>query len=80
MLPGRDRAALTVKYTRLSTTLSTAVWLLIAMIFGLESTRVLPNESSSFTVLLIEPPAAALGLLYLTEKNGLAFGERAGCR
>jgi hypothetical protein len=39
------------------------------MSFGLESTRVLPNASSSFTVLEIDPPTAALGLLYWTEKN-----------
>src|SRR5436853_2054294 len=61
----------TVKYTRLSTTFSTAVWLLMTMIRGLESTRVLPNWSSSLTVLLMEPPAAAFGLVYWTEKNGL---------
>jgi hypothetical protein len=60
----------TVKYTRLSTTLRIAVWLLIAMMRGLESTRVLPKVSSSFTVLLIDPPTAALGLLYWIEKNG----------
>ena len=52
--------------------MSTAVWLLITMSFGLESTRVLPNDSSSFTVLLIEPPAAAFGLLYCERE------ERAG--
>jgi hypothetical protein len=40
------------------------------MIFGLESTCVVPYESRSFTVLLMEPPAAAFGLLYCTEKNG----------
>ena len=51
-------------------TRSTAVWLLSTLSFGLDSTRVLPNESSSFTVLLIEPPTAACGLLYCTEKNG----------
>src|SRR5689334_15445856 len=62
----------TVKYTRLSTTFSTAVWLLIAMMRGLESTRVLPNWSSSLMVLLIDPPEAALGLVYWIEKKGLA--------
>src|SRR5690349_15077275 len=62
----------TVKYTRLSTTFSTAVWLLIAMMRGLDSTRVLPNWSSSLIVLLIEPPLAAFGLVYWIEKNGLA--------
>src|SRR5687767_9880189 len=62
----------TVKYTRLSTIFSTAVWLLIAMIRGLESTRVLPNVSRSLIVLLIAPPTAALGFEYWIEKNGLA--------
>jgi hypothetical protein len=50
--------------------LSTAVWLFTAMIFGLDSTLVVPKESSSFTVLEMFPPAAAFGLLYDTEKNG----------
>ena len=40
------------------------------MIFGLDSTRVVPNESRSFTVLEMLPPTAARGLLYWTEKNG----------
>src|SRR5574340_323421 len=36
----------TEKYTRLSTTLSSAVWLFSAMSLGLDSTLVLPNDSS----------------------------------
>jgi len=39
----------------LSTTLSSAVWLLSAISFGLESTRALPNSCSSFTVALRLP-------------------------
>ena len=42
----------------LSTCLSSAVWLLIDMTFGLDSTRVLPNSSSNRIVaamLLLEP-------------------------
>ena len=31
--------------------------------------RVVPNESRSFTVLEMLPPAAALGLLYAIEKD-----------
>jgi len=46
----------------LSTTFSTAVWLLSTMSFGLDSTRVRPNWSSSFTVLRMLPPTAAFGL------------------
>src|SRR5207244_13081805 len=56
-------SALIVKYTRLSTTFSIAVWLLSTMSLGLESTRVLPNASSSLIVLEMLPPTAALGLL-----------------
>src|SRR4029079_7297823 len=43
------------KYTMLSTTFSSAVWLLSAISFGLDSTRVLPNSCSSFTVPLMLP-------------------------
>ena len=39
-------SALTLKYTRLSTTLSSAVWLFNAMSLGLDNTLVLPNDSS----------------------------------
>jgi hypothetical protein len=39
-------SALTLKYTRLSTTLSSAVWLFSAISLGLDSTLVSPNDSS----------------------------------
>ena len=50
-----------VKYTRLSTTFSTAVWLLSTLILGLESTRTSPNDSSNLSAklklrLVIAPP------------------------
>ena len=38
---------LTVKYTLLSTTFSSAVWLFNTLILGLLRTRVVPNASSS---------------------------------
>jgi hypothetical protein len=55
----------------LSTTFRLAVWLLRTISFGLESTRVLPKASSSLMVLVIDPPAAAFGLLYVSERNEL---------
>ena len=58
---GGDCVAWMVKYTRLSTTFSTAVWLLRTLIFGLESTRTSPKDSSSLSAKLklrlrIAPP------------------------
>ena len=44
--------ACTLKYTRLSTTLSKAVWLLSAISLGLDSTRRLPNDSSKLSVVV----------------------------
>src|SRR5436190_5651506 len=38
------------KYTRLSTTFSTAVWLFSTLNLGLDSTRTSPKDSSSFKV------------------------------
>ncbi len=45
----------TVKYTRLSTTFSTASWLLSAMIFGLDMTCTSPKVSSILIVALRLP-------------------------
>src|SRR6185312_7027468 len=44
--------ACTVKYTRLSTTFSTAVWLLSTLTFGLDSTRTSPKDSRNFSAKL----------------------------
>src|SRR5450830_77232 len=41
---------LMVKKTLLSTTFSIAVWLFITLIFGLDSTFTLPNDSSNWMV------------------------------
>src|SRR3990167_9385046 len=43
------RSALRVKYTSSSVTLSSADWLFSALILGLESTLVLPNDSSNLS-------------------------------
>src|SRR5262249_17750630 len=48
-----------VKYTRLSTTFSTAVWLLSTLIFGLDSTRTSPKDSSSLIAKAKLSPVAA---------------------
>src|SRR5688572_14164897 len=52
-----------VKYTRLSTTLSTAVWLLITLTLGLESTRTSPKDSSSLMVAEKPIEAAAASMM-----------------
>src|SRR5258706_8976189 len=67
--------AVTVKYTRLSTTLSIAVWLLRTLILGLERTRTSPNVSSSLSVAArLRPgeayPATKLLMLFWPKLNG----------
>src|SRR5476649_219002 len=53
--PSTAGVTLIEKNTLLSTTLSSAVWLFSTLIFGLDKTLTLPNDSSNWMVVAILP-------------------------
>ena len=65
--------AVMVKYTLLSTTLSTLLWLLRTDIFGLESTRRVPKDSSMLSMPVMSYPLKTDGPFKVSELRELTI-------